>query len=130
MRILICSIAIGQLILVGALSVAAAQPVSSAPQIQSTAGSDATTNRGTYTQRAQGDMREWQQKLRAFSEKAKAKGEKAGNMADNDLNAAWTKTQEEARKLQTASAEGWASARISYERASHELADVWDRSRP
>jgi hypothetical protein len=48
MRVLICSIAIGQHILVGALSAAAAQPVSSAPEIQATAGSDAITNRGTY----------------------------------------------------------------------------------
>ena len=33
-----------------------------------------SADRDTYTRRTQGEMQEWQQKLHAFGEKAKAKG--------------------------------------------------------
>jgi hypothetical protein len=46
------------------------------------------------------------------------------------LNAAWTKADAEQRKPQSASAEGWESAKTSFERASHDLKDVWDKIRP
>lgn len=75
-------------------------------------------------------MQDWQQKLHAFSETAKAKGEKAGDAAAHELNTAWTKAQAQAHKLQTAGAEDWESAKASYEKASRELADAWDRNRP
>ena len=58
-------------------------------------------------------MDEWQQKLHDFSEKAKAKGQQEGNAAENELKAAWTKVEAEQHKLQSASAEGWESAKIS-----------------
>jgi hypothetical protein len=130
MRFLTCAVITGQLILVGALTAAAAQPVASAPQTQSAIGSDATANRGAYTLKAHGDMQDWQQKLRHFSDHARANGERAGNAAGSDLSAAWARTKEESRKLQTASAEDWASAKTSYEKASNDLADAWDRNRP
>jgi hypothetical protein len=75
-------------------------------------------------------MQEWQQKLHHFGERAKVKALKEGNAAENELNAAWTKTETEAHKLQTAGTEGWDDAKISYEHASHELANAWDRIRP
>jgi hypothetical protein len=130
MKILVWSIMLGQLTLIGALPAAAAPPLSADPQSQSAAGNDATTGRATYTQQARSDMQEWQQKLRNFGVDAKARGQEAGNAAGNGLNAAWSKTQEESRNLQTASAEGWASAKASYEKATHELADAWHRNRP
>jgi hypothetical protein len=74
-------------------------------------------------------MQEWQRKLHDFSEKAKANGQKAGKAAENGLTAAWAKTEAEARRLQSASADGWESAKSSYEKASHELADAWDKAR-
>ena len=129
MRMLAASIVIGPLMLIGTLPAVAGQSNSSGTQIQMAAGSNSTADRDTYTQKAQGDMQEWQQKLRAFSETAKAKGEKAGNAAENELNTAWTKAQAEAHKLQTAGAEDWESAKASYEKASRELADAWDRNR-
>ncbi len=130
MRILAGSIVIGTLIVSGTLPTLAAQPVASDTQTQSVAGSDATAGRATYTQKAHADMRDWQRKLHDFGKTAKANGEKTGNAAGNDLHAAWTKTQEESRKLETASAEGWQSAKASYEKASHDLAETWDRNRP
>jgi uncharacterized membrane protein len=128
MRLLIAAI-VGPLMLIGALPQAAGQSSPSGTQVQSAAGSNAPADRDTYTQKARGDIRDWQQKLHDFSEDAKAKGQQAGNAAENDLNAAWTKTQAEAQKLQTATAAGWESAKASYEKASHELADAWDKVR-
>jgi len=130
MKILTWSIMFGPLVLLGALPAAAAPQVSADPQSQSAAGNDAATGRAAYTQHARGDMQEWQQKLRNFGVDAKAKGQEAGHATGNGLKAAWSKTQEESRNLQTASAEGWASAKVSYEKATHELAEAWDRNRP
>ena len=75
-------------------------------------------------------MYEWQQKLHDFSEKAKAKGREEGNAAENELNAALTKAEAEQHKLESASAEDWESAKISFEKASHDLKEVWDKIRP
>jgi hypothetical protein len=130
MKFLTWSIVVGQLTLIGVLPAAAVPPVSPDPQSQSAADSDTTTGRATYTQHARGDMQEWQHKLHGFGVAAKAKGREAGDAAGNDLKAAWSKTQQESRNLQTASAEGWASAKASYEKSTHELADAWDRNRP
>jgi hypothetical protein len=63
-------------------------------------------------------MHEWQQKPHDFSEKAKAKGREEGKAAENELNAAWTKAEAEQHKLEIASAEGWESAKVSFEKAS------------
>lgn len=130
MRMLAAAIVLGPLILVGTLPAVAGQSSSSGTKIQMAAGSNSTADRDTYTQKTQGEMQEWQQKLRAFSETAKARGETAGNAAENELNTAWSKAQAEARKLQIAGAADWESAKASYEKASRELADAWDRNRP
>jgi hypothetical protein len=74
-------------------------------------------------------MHEWQQKLHDFSEKVKAKGQEDGKAAENELNAAWTKAEAEQHKLETASAEGWESAKMSFEKASHDLKEVWEKIR-
>ena len=130
MRILFASIAIGPLMLFGALPAAAGQSISSDTPIQLAAGGDSTADRDTYTQKAREAMHEWQQKLHDFSEKAKAKGQEEGNAAENELKAAWTKAEAEQHKLQSASAEGWESAKISFEKASHDLKEAWDKIRP
>jgi hypothetical protein len=83
----------------------------SGTQIQIVAGSNSTADSDTYTQKAQGDMPEWQQKLRAFSETVEAKGDKAGIAAENELNTAWSKTGAEAHKPQTAGAADWENAK-------------------
>jgi len=131
MRLLIASIVIGPLMLIGAPPAAAAQPVSTGPQTQSPpAPGTSSADRDTYTQKAQRDLQDWQQKVHDFTEKAKARGQQASNAVAADLNVAWTKTRDEARKMQAAGAEGWDRARASYERASHDLADTWNRIRP
>ncbi len=129
MRLVIVSIVIGPLMLIGALPKAAGQSSSSGTQTQSAAGSDATADRDTYTQKAPEDMQQWQQRLHDFSENAKAKGQRAGNAAENELNVAWAKAPAEARKLPAASADGWESAKASYAEASRELADTSDTIR-
>ena len=130
MRIILVSIVIGPLMLFGALPAVAGQSISSDTRIQLAAGGDSTADRDTYTQKARDAMDEWQQKLHDFSEKAKAKGQEEGNAAENELKAAWTKAEAEQHKLETASAEGWESAKISFEKASHDLKEVWDKIRP
>jgi hypothetical protein len=72
-------------------------------------------------------MQDWRQKLHDFGERAKAKGQEEGKAAGNELNAAWTKADAEEHTLEAASAEGWASAKISFEKASHDLKELWDK---
>jgi hypothetical protein len=130
MRILFASIVIGPLLLFGALPAVAGQSISSDTPIQLAAGGDSTVDRDTYTQKARDAMHEWQQKLHDFGEKAKAKGQEKATAAENELKAAWTKADAEEHKLESASAEGWESAKISFEKASHDLKEVWDKIRP
>src|SRR5579863_4418636 len=117
--------------LIGTLPAAAGPSISPAMSIQLTpgsyAGAHATADRDSYAQKARAELQEWQQKLHDFSEKAEAAGRKDTIAAEHDLNEAWKKTEAEARKLQTASAAEWESAKISYEKASRELADAWHR---
>ena len=124
MKRFITTLIVAPLLLAGALSTAGAQPVSSTTQTQP------ATERDSYTLKAQNDMQEWGQKLHRFGEKAKAKGQQAGDATADGLNAAWAKTQAEADKLRVAGADGWDSAKASYEKASHDLADTWNRIRP
>ena len=129
-RIILVSIVLGPLMLFSVLPAAAGQSISSDTRIQLAAGGDSTADRDTYTQKARDAMHEWQLKLHDFSEKAKAKGQEEGKAAENELKAAWTKAEAEQHKLETASAEGWKSAKISFEKASHDLKEVWDKIRP
>ena len=132
MRMLTVSIVIGPLLLIGALPAAgqATLALGSGAPVQLAAGADSTADRDTYTQKAREEMQEWQRKLHDFSEKAAAKGKQLDKAAKNDLNKAWTKAKAASSRLQTAGAEGWASAKSSFEEASRELADAWDKIRP
>ncbi|MGC2201257.1 MAG: hypothetical protein WA633_14065 [Stellaceae bacterium] len=98
--------------------------------VQLAAGGDSTADRDTYTQKARDEMQEWQRKLHDFSAKAEAKGQEAGNAAENDLNKAWAQAEAASRKLQTVGAESWESAKTSFEEASRELADAWHKIHP
>jgi hypothetical protein len=62
--------------------------------------------------------------------KQRPRGNRKANAAENELKAAWTKVEAEQHKLQSASAEGWESAKISFEKASHDLKEAWDKIRP
>jgi hypothetical protein len=127
MKIIFASIVVGPLMTFGALPAAAIQPISSDTPIQLAVGSNSTPDRDTYTEKARDAMQEWQQKLHDFSQKAKARGQEETNAAGNELDAAWIKAAAEEHKLETASAEGWESAKISFEKASRDLKEVWDK---
>jgi hypothetical protein len=129
-RIFVASIVIAPLMLFGVLPAAAGQSSSSDTPIQLAAGGASGADRDTYTQKARDVMGEWRRKLHDFSAKAKAKGQEEGNAAGNELKTAWIKADAEQHKLQSASAEGWVSAKTSFEKASHDLKVVWDKIRP
>jgi hypothetical protein len=130
MRVLVSSIVIGLLLPIGAQLASADQSIDSHTSIQLAAAGDSTGNRDTYIQKAQEKMQEWQRKLYDFSEKAKADGRAAGSAAKVDLNRAWIRAEAEARKLPIVGAEGWESAKTSFEKASRELASAWGKIRP
>jgi len=129
MRTLTAAIVVVPLMLmaaVAALGQSAVAPGSDA-SVRSTASSNSTVDRDTYTHEAQASMQEWQRKLHEFGEKTEAEGKEAGDAGKENLNQAWTKTRVASRKLQTVGDEGWESAKASYEKASHGLADTWHK---
>jgi hypothetical protein len=127
MRILVTSIVIGVFVPIGAQLASAGQSIDSHMSIQLAVSGDSTGDRDTYVQKTRDEMQEWQRKLRDFSEKAKAQA--VASAAEIDLNKAWTRAEAEARKLPTAGAEGWENARTSFDNASRELANAWDKIR-
>lgn len=130
MRIVTTLISLGVLALISTLPAAGESNLllRSAPSpFQLAASGDSTTSRDTFTQKVRNEMLEWRRNLHEFSEKAEAKGKDAYNAAVNDLDEAWTKAEAASRKLQTVGDEGWESAKIDYEKASYELAEVWHK---
>jgi hypothetical protein len=133
MKLLVASIVIGPLMLIGVLPASAGQssPAFGSPAgVQVAAADDSAADRDSYTRKAQDELREWQHKLREFGDQAAASGKAAGNAANDDLNQARTKAEAASDRLQTVGAEGWASAKASFEKASHELSDTWHRVHP
>ena len=130
MRSYIAAIVIGPLMLSGALTAANGQPVSSNTQTQSAPAGNTATDRDTYTRNAQEKIHDWQTKVDDFTTKAAAKGQQAATATEKGLQTAWTKTQAAGQKLQTVSAQGWDAAKSSFEKASRDLSDAWDKVRP
>lgn len=133
MKLLAASIVIGPLMLIGALPAGAGQStpaLGSRAAVQIAAADESTADRESYTRKAQDELREWQHKLREFGDQAAASGKAAGNAANDDLNQARTKAEAATDRLQTVGAEGWASAKASFEQASHDLSDTWHRVHP
>ena len=132
MKIIITPIVLGPLMLIGMLSAAAGQPAvapSSSPSIQLADASVSTPDRDVYIQKAQSDMLTWRKRLHGLGKKAEATGKEADNMAKDDLDKAWVRTEVASQKLQGAGAEDWESAKVSYERSSQDLAHAWDKLR-
>lgn len=130
MRVLATVMIMGSLVLVGAVPDAAGRSISTNTYIYLADVSPPPEDRDSYMQKVKNEMQAWQQKLHDFGERAQAGGQQAGAAAKDELNAAWTATEVEAHRLQTAGTAGWDSAKISYENASHGLAATWDRLRP
>ena len=127
MRSFYAAIAIGPLVLAGALAPAAGQPPSSNIPVQLAAGTNSTVDRDSYARKAEDEVREWLRKLHDFNETAEAKGKEADRAAANDLSKARTKTEAALRQLQTAGGEGRENAKIPFEKADRELAESRDR---
>jgi len=87
-------------------------------------------DRSSYTQKARDDVHAWETKLSEFGDRTAAKGNADKTAIKLDLQAAWVKTKTEEDKLETASADGWQSAKASYETASRDLTGLWDKIRP
>jgi len=133
MKLLNAAIVVGSVIAIATLAIATSRSAlaygSEAPIRLAVAGTS-TPDRDSYAQKARAEVKEWQRKLHDFGEEAKAKGQEASATAAKELDKAWTKAEAAARDLQAASADGWDGAKATYESASHDLADAWDKVRP
>jgi Skp family chaperone for outer membrane proteins len=101
-----------------------------APALQRVADSDASTAHDSYLEKAQSTLDAWRHKLNASAETAGAQARATSSSAQTDLNTAWQKTQAEAKRLSAASAGEWDRARRSFEKASEDLKDSWNRAHP
>jgi hypothetical protein len=132
MRTLSVLAAGGALLLITVLP-AAAQPVS--PQatgapVPLTAHWAFTVKKDGYVQRSRDEMREWQSKLTDAGETVSARESEASAAGMNGLRKAWARAEGESRKLELASADGWDRAMSSFEKASKNLKDAWQRIHP
>ena len=113
--------------MLGLLGLAAALPAAGQP-LPAPAGVAASSDHAAYLQRVQVEMDGWRLKLHGMTDEAKATGQETVTAARSDLRAAWSKTEADARKLQTASTAGWDDAKSSFEQASQDLQHAWDKT--
>jgi hypothetical protein len=132
MKIFIAPLVIGTLALAGA-SPAAAQSKPSSDQgisVGLAATRDSTAERSSYKQKAQDEMRIWQQKLHDFDAKVQAKATDAQTRASKELDEAWTQTKTASSRLETVGQADWDSAKISFKSASDKLVVAWHKVNP
>jgi F0F1-type ATP synthase membrane subunit b/b' len=91
---------------------------------------DAATERKSYTQQAQDEVRVWEQKLHDFDAKVQVKATDAKARASKDIDDAWAQTKTAFAGLETAGEKDWDSAKASYKTASDKLAVSWKRVNP
>jgi hypothetical protein len=131
MKIFIAPLVIGTLALAGASPAAAqSKPLSDQGVSVGVATRDSTAERSSYKQKAQDEIRIWQQKLDDFDAKMKAKATEAQTSASKDLDDAWTQTKMASARLETAGEADWVSAKVSFQTASHKLAVAWQKVNP
>ena len=111
--------------MLGLLAVAAAMPAAGQPVPPS---ATAPSDHAVYLQRVQAAMDGWRLKLHGMADQTEATGQETATAARSDLRAAWSRTEADARSLQTASAAGWDDAKSSFEHASEELQHAWDKT--
>jgi hypothetical protein len=125
-------LAIGSWALIGSAAIAA-QPVVPervAPGIWRVADNDFTATKDKYVDQARDQMADWKRKLDDAGDKVGAQARTSSDAAQRDLNTAWRKTQAAADRLQGASQDGWDRVKTSFEKASHDLKDTWNRVHP
>jgi hypothetical protein len=109
---------------------AAMPPGASDAAFRATPAADEASDRDSFTAKAEAEMHDWQRKLDAAAQSAKAKGEEGKTAASQDLDAAWAKTKAASQRLKTASAAGWDSAKAEFAKASQNLAAEWNKVYP
>ncbi len=132
MNRLVHALVIAPFVLAGALPAAAAEaPCAPGPAtlLKMADAGAYNANRGACAQTAQSNIKEWRIKLDKFEENAKVDSKEAQKSAVKDLNAAWTKASDAAAKLETTRAADWESAKVSFNKASDELAATWSKVR-
>jgi hypothetical protein len=81
-----------------------------------------------YVSQAREQMDEWRHKLDELSDKANTQAHTTTESARGDIDAAWRRAQAEEKHLEGASEDGWAHVRSSFEKASQDLKDTWNRN--
>jgi hypothetical protein len=115
----------GPLVLLYAVSALAQQaaPPDKPAVVQAVTVTPPATDHDSYLQKTHGELLMWRARIDEFGSNTKT-------TADRDFHSAWVHMQDTAATLQTVGAEGWASARASYEKASNDVADTWHRVHP
>lgn len=132
MKILIAPIVIATLALAAA-SPAVAQSKAGSDQSTSVGMAttrDAAAERESYMQRAQGEVRIWQQKLHDFEAKVQGKATEAETNASKELDGAWSETKTAYARLETVGEKDWDSAKASFKTASNKLDVAWHKLTP
>ena len=92
------------------------------------ADDDFSRTKDKYVAQAREQLEEWRHKLDALGDKANAQATTTSEQARSDVNAAWRRAQIEEKRLEGASEDGWARVKSSFERASDDLKDTWNRN--
>jgi membrane-bound lytic murein transglycosylase B len=107
------------------------KPLSNQTGTVGVAGSrDASAERRSYLQRAQDEMRIWEQKLHDFEANVQVKATDAQARASKHLQDAWTETKNASSRLETAGEADWNKAKASFKSASAKLAVAWHKVNP
>nr|WP_294514738.1 hypothetical protein [uncultured Rhodopila sp.] len=115
---------------IGIEASARAQPVPPDVGTHMAVNADSPGRRDLYIQKSEEELDDWQAKLLRFDEETHARMQKNRSASLAGLLAALDKAEAGAYKLQTISADGLEDAKISYEKATSELADAWGKVRP
>jgi small-conductance mechanosensitive channel len=121
---------LGAFMLIGLVPEACAQSASPDADAQSASRKNSTSQRDTYILKSQVELDDWQARLVRFEEETNARMRKDGVATWTELLAALDKAEAGAYKLQTVAADGLEDAKVSYEKATSELADEWQKVRP
>jgi hypothetical protein len=130
MKILIAPLVIAALALASTLPAAAQSKPDNGTSVGMATTHDPAADRNSYTQKAQGEMHMWEQKLQDFNAKAETKATAAETSASKDLDSAWAETRTASSQLETVSEKDWDSAKASFQTASHKLAVAWQKVNP
>jgi len=129
MKTFIVSLVIGTLVL-ACLSPASAQSSDRGTWVGVAETHDSKAEKSSYIQKAQDDIRIWQQKLDDFDTRMKGNTTDAQTSASKDLDDAWTQTKMASSRLESAGEKDWDGAKASFESASQKLLVAWQKVNP